>query len=114
MYPGGYIIASSYHLSRVSYLMKRHVGTCVLDQMFKKQTHLFNNNPFIYGECSYKIYYIITYFSYYYCIQENCFEKFILNIYKKIAWKIYILGTNYYWITKKLVKKKKTFIINYN
>uniref|UniRef100_A0A0K0FMW3 Uncharacterized protein n=1 Tax=Strongyloides venezuelensis TaxID=75913 RepID=A0A0K0FMW3_STRVS len=29
--------------------------------------------------------------SYYYCIYENCLKKFILNIYKKIAWKIYIL-----------------------
>uniref|UniRef100_A0A0K0FCV9 Secreted protein n=1 Tax=Strongyloides venezuelensis TaxID=75913 RepID=A0A0K0FCV9_STRVS len=44
MYPSGYMLAGSHHLSRVYYLMKRHVGACVLDQKFKKQTHLFNNN----------------------------------------------------------------------
>uniref|UniRef100_A0A0K0FGI3 Uncharacterized protein n=1 Tax=Strongyloides venezuelensis TaxID=75913 RepID=A0A0K0FGI3_STRVS len=36
MYPSGYMLAGSHHLSRVSYLMKRHVETCVLDENFKK------------------------------------------------------------------------------
>uniref|UniRef100_A0A0K0G665 Ovule protein n=1 Tax=Strongyloides venezuelensis TaxID=75913 RepID=A0A0K0G665_STRVS len=44
MYPNGYMLAGSYHPSRVSYLMKWHVGTCVLDQKSKKQTHLFYDN----------------------------------------------------------------------
>uniref|UniRef100_A0A0K0FSX2 Uncharacterized protein n=1 Tax=Strongyloides venezuelensis TaxID=75913 RepID=A0A0K0FSX2_STRVS len=30
--------------------------------------------------------------SYYYCIYENCLKKFILNIYKKIAWKIVLIN----------------------
>uniref|UniRef100_A0A0K0FTB6 Uncharacterized protein n=1 Tax=Strongyloides venezuelensis TaxID=75913 RepID=A0A0K0FTB6_STRVS len=49
------------------------------------------------------------------CIPIVKKRKFCKNsitiVYKKIVWKN---CTNYYWITKKLVKKKKTFIINYN
>uniref|UniRef100_A0A0K0FSP0 Uncharacterized protein n=1 Tax=Strongyloides venezuelensis TaxID=75913 RepID=A0A0K0FSP0_STRVS len=35
-YPGGYMPASSHYLSRVSYLMKRHVETRVSDQNLNK------------------------------------------------------------------------------
>uniref|UniRef100_A0A0K0FRX3 Uncharacterized protein n=1 Tax=Strongyloides venezuelensis TaxID=75913 RepID=A0A0K0FRX3_STRVS len=34
MYPSGYMLAGFHHLSRVSYLIKRQVETCVLDQKF--------------------------------------------------------------------------------
>uniref|UniRef100_A0A0K0F6M4 ADF-H domain-containing protein n=1 Tax=Strongyloides venezuelensis TaxID=75913 RepID=A0A0K0F6M4_STRVS len=36
MYLSGYMLAGSHHLSRVSYLMKRHVGTCGSVEELKK------------------------------------------------------------------------------